>query len=501
MLRRDFVKSSLALTALGARPERGFPAPVPSPAPVDPFPKAPGLTQYVSEFIVNTKYEDIPKDVLDLGRKSMLDGFGLALAGSASVLAPLVRQYVKSLGIAEGHASVIGTAMKSHPRFAAFANGASIHADDFDDTQLSAAKDRVYGLLTHPTVGVLPPSFALCELGHRSGKDLMTAYQVAVEVECKIAEAISPRHYNDGFHTTGTVGSLGSAAACAKLRGLNATQVAYAFGVAATEGGGFRDNFGSMTKPFQAARAAENGTVAVDLAALGWTAANDILEAPLGFFQAEGGGFDPGSIVGRLGKPWTLANPGVSIKPHPSGSLSHPAMGEMLRLIHDDNIKAADVEKVDVGGNSSMTTSLLQHRPMTGLEGKFSMEFCMAILLLDGKAGLPQFTDAVVQRPDVQAMIRRVNFYVDPEAEAAGFDKMTSILKITLKDGRVINGRAEFAKGSPSNPMSFAEVADKFRGCAEFAKWPKEKTEAAIAFITNIDTAPDVSKLAALLTA
>lgn len=499
MFRRDFVKSSLALTALAARPESALPAAA-LPAPVDPFPKAPGLTKYVSEFIVGTKYEDIPKDVLDLGRKSMLDGFGLALAGSASVLAPLVRQYVKSLGISEGHASVIGTAMKSHPRFAAFANGASIHADDFDDTQLSAAKDRVYGLLTHPTVGVLPPSFALCELGRRSGKDLVTAYQVGVEVECKIAEAISPRHYNDGFHTTGTIGSLGSAAACAKLRGLNATQAAYALGVAATEGGGFRDNFGSMTKPFQAARAAENGTTAVDLAALGWTAANDILEAPLGFFQAEGGGFDPPSIVGRLGKPWTLANPGVSIKPHPSGSLSHPAMGEMLRLIHDNNIKAADVDKVDVGGNHSMTTSLLHHQPMTGLEGKFSMEFCMAILLLEGKAGLPQFTDAVVQRPDVQAMIRRVNFHVDPVAEAAGFDKMTSIIKITMKDGRVINGRAEFAKGSPSNPMSFAEVADKFRGCAEFAKWPKDKTEAAIAFITSIDTAPDVSKLAALLT-
>ena len=472
--------------------------------PPDDLPRAPGLTQYVSEFIVNTRYEQVPKDVLALGKKSMLDGFGLALAGSASVVAPLVRAYVQSLGASgatASQASIIGTGMKAHPRFAAFANGVSIHADDFDDTQLSAAKDRVYGLLTHPTVGVLPPTFALCELGRRSGKDLMTAYQVAVEVECKIAEAISPRHYNDGFHTTGTVGSLGSAAACAKLRGLTPKQVAYALGVAATEGGGFRDNFGTMTKPFQAGHASENGTVAVDLAALGWTAADDILEAPLGFFQAEGGGFDPAAIVGRLGKPWTLAMPGVSIKPHPSGSLSHPAMGEMLRLIHDNHITAANVEKVDVGGNHSMTTSLLHHRPQTGLEGKFSMEFCMSILLLDGKAGLPQFTDAVVKRPDVQQMIPRVNFYVDPEAEAAGFDKMTSILKIHLKDGRVINGRAEFAKGSPSNPMTFDEVADKFRGCAEFAKWPKEKTESAIAFITNIDTAPDVSPLARLLTA
>src|SRR6202049_5020132 len=160
----------------------------------------------------------------------------------------------------------------------------------------------------------------------------MLAYHVGVEVECKIAEAISPRHYNDGFHTTGTCGSLGSAAACAKPQGLNTRQTIYALVIAATEGGGFRDNFGSMTKPFHAGHAAENGTVAADLALLGWTAAVDILEAPLGFFQAEGGGFDPDAIVGRFGKPWTLALPGVSIKPHLSGSLSFSATGVMLRF-------------------------------------------------------------------------------------------------------------------------------------------------------------------------
>jgi 2-methylcitrate dehydratase PrpD len=497
MMRRDFFRNSLALSAL-AMGGGGVAA---SPKPAGEFPKAPGLTKYVCEFIVNSKYTDLPDDVLALGKKSILDGFGLSLAGSASVMGPIVRQYVQSLGFSGAKATVIGTAMKAPARFAAFANGVSIHADDYDDTQLSEAQDRIYGLLTHPTVAVLPPAFALAELGRHSGKDLMTAYHAGVEVECKIAEAISPRHYDEGFHTTGTVGSLGSAAACAKLRGLNVTQTAYTLGVAATEGGGFRHNFGSMTKPFHAGHAAENGTVAADLAALGWTAADDILEAPLGFFQAEGGGFDPGVITGRLGKPWSLASPGVSIKPHPSGSLSHPAMGEMLRLIRQYDIKPADVEKVDVGGNHAMTTSLLHHRPTTGLQGKFSMEFCVSILLLDRKAGLIEYQDAVVQRPDVQEMIRRVNFYVDPEAEKAGLDKMTSILKIQMKDGKVISGRAEFAKGSPSNPMSYDEVADKFRGCAEFAKWPKDKTEAVISLVKSLENVPDMSKFTAALTA
>ncbi len=497
MMRRDFFINSLAISALALRARSAFPSPV----PVEEFPKAQGLTRYVAEFIVNTKYADIPADVLALGKKSILDGFGLALAGSASVMGPKVRQYVQTVMRPAGEASIIGTGLRAPVRFAAFANGISIHADDFDDTQLSEAKDRVYGLLTHPTVPVLPPAFALSELGQRSGRELLLAYLTGVEVECKIAEAISPRHYNDGFHTTGTIGSFGSMAACAKLRGLNAMQTTYAIGIAATEGGGFRDNFGSMTKPFHAGRAAENGTVAVDLAALGWTAADDILEAPLGFFQAEGGGFDPGAIVGRLGKPWTLASPGVSIKPHPSGSLSHPAMGEMLRLIGENNIKPADVVKVDVGGNHSMTTSLLHHQPMTGLEAKFSMEFCMAILLLDRKAGLVEFSDAVVRRPDVQEMIRRVNFYVDPVAEQAGFDKMTSLIKIQMKDGKTLAGRAEFAKGSPANPMSYDEVADKFKGCAEFAKWPANKTAAVIETVKSLETAPDMSKLAAALTA
>jgi 2-methylcitrate dehydratase PrpD len=135
------------------------------------------------------------------------------------------------------------------------------------------------------------------------------------------------------------------------------------------------------------------------------------------------------------------------------------------------------------------------------LEAKFSMEFCMAILLLHGKAGLSEFSDQIVQSADVQELIGRVNFYVDPEAESAGYDKMTSLLKIHLKDGRTISGRAEFAKGSPSNPMSFEEAAAKFRGCAEFADWPKDKTEKLIIYVKALDSARDVSTLSPLLSA
>src|SRR5690242_4754376 len=302
MRRRDFGKASLGL--IGASMLADTPNVSASPPPAD-FPKTPGLTKYVGEFTVRTKYEDIPGEVIELGKKSILDGLGLALAGSRAESGPISRNFVEGSGACGGKATIIGTAQKTSARFAALVNGISIHADDFDDTQLAAAKDRVYGLLTHPTVPVLPAIFALSEQRVISGKEWMLAYHVGVEVECKIAEAISPRHYEDGFHTTGTCGPFASAAAAAKLYRFDAARCARAFGIAASESAGLRENFGTMTKPFHAGRAAESGIVAADLAALDWTASEDILEAPRGFFHAAGGSYDPAAIHGKLGHPWT----------------------------------------------------------------------------------------------------------------------------------------------------------------------------------------------------
>src|SRR6267142_989925 len=498
MFRRDFGKASLGVFAAtvlvnstkGARAVTS-----------NDFPKSPGLTDYVGRFVATTKYEDIPPEVIELGKKSILDGLGLALAGSMAGTGTICRQYLEDLGLCDGKATIIGSARKTSPRFAAFVNAVSIHADDFDDTQLAVAKDRVYGLLVHPTVPVLPAALALAERGGVSGKELMLAYHLGVEAECKIAEAISPRHYQDGFHSTGTCGPFGSAAACAKLLRFDLSKTLNAFGLAASQSGGLRENFGTMTKPFQAGRAAESGLESAELVALGWSAAEQILEADRGFFHAFGGSYDPAAIMGRLGKPWTFVSPGISLKPYPSGSLAHPAMTELAHLIETNNIQATQVEKIDVGANHNMTTTLLHHQPKTGLEAKFSMEFCLAILLLEGKAGLGQFSDKVVPRPDVQEMIRRINFYVDPEAESAGYDKMTSILKIHLKNGAVITGRADFGKGSPANPMNFEEATTKFRGCAEFAEWTKAKTEKIIAFTKNLESVTDMSALSSLLSA
>jgi 2-methylcitrate dehydratase PrpD len=463
------------------------------------FPQVKNLTAHTAEFVVNLKLADVPSETLELGKKSILDGLGLALSGSKAETWKLIQEYFKPLGFPpSGGAAVLGSAVRLPARFAAFANGVAIHVDDFDDTQLASAKDRVYGLLTHPTVPVLPAALAIAEVEGKSGKDLLVAYHSGVEVECKIAEAISPRHYEDGFHSTGTCGVIGSAAACAKLKGLDAVHTARAFGVAASQASGLRENFGTMMKPFHAGHAAEAGVVSADFAAIGWTAAEQILEAGRGFFHAYGGTYDPSAIVDKLGNPWTLQNPGVSIKPFPSGSLTHPGMTELQRLIRANSIKAADVERVEVGTNHNMPNALIHHHPTTGLQAKFSMEFCMAILLLDGKADQTKYTDAVVNRDDVKKMVGRVRFYVDPEAEKAGFDKMTTILKITMKDGRVITGRADFGKGSPTDPMSYDEVGEKFHGCAAFAEWPTAKAKQVVEMVRRLEDVGDIRTLTAL---
>ncbi len=451
------------------------------------------LTRCVAEFIVDTPRDAAPAPVRRLGTRSILDGVGLALAGSVAESGRLVRRYLDGLSC-PGQATVIGGARTVAPRFAAFANGVAIHADDYDDTQLATKPDRVYGLLTHPTAPVLPAVLADAEARGASGADVLDAYLVGTEVEMKVSEAIAPRHYQDGFHSTGTIGAIGAAAALARLRRADVPTTARMLGIAASQSAGLRENFGTMTKPFHAGRAAENGMVAADLAVIGWTAAEDILEARRGFFQAAGGGYDEDPIR-ALGHPWSFARPGVSIKPHPSGSLTHPGMGVMARLIAEHDLRPSEVRHVRVGTNRNMPNALIHHRPHTELEAKFSMEFCMAILLLERRAGLAQFTDEVVRRPDVRQLFERVDFGVHPEAEAAGYEKMTTIVDVELADGRVVGGRADFGKGSPADPMSDAELEAKLIDCAAWARVGRADAEAIASAVWRIAELGDIREL------
>jgi 2-methylcitrate dehydratase PrpD len=263
-----------------------------------------------------------------------------------------------------------------------------------------------------------------------------------------------------------------------------------ALSIAGSQSAGLRENFGTMTKPFHAGRSSESGVAAAQFASYGWTATPRILEAPRGFFAAAGGGYDQSAI---------FAKPGISIKPHPSGSLTHPGMTEMLRLIKEHGIRAEDVKHVRVGTNSNMPNALIHHRPKDELQAKFSMEFCMAILLLEGRAGLNEFTDAAVEREDVKAMIEKVDFVIDDEAEAAGYHLMTTLIDIELKDGRKISGRADFGKGSPAFPMSYDEVAGKFRENAEFAGMSRSKANEIVELVRGLENLRTLDELSARL--
>lgn len=456
------------------------------------------LTSHVADFVSSTRLTDIPDAVLALGRKSILDGLGLALAGAAAESGTIVNAYLADLGFARGDSTVIGTELRLPARFSAFANGIAIHAHDFDDTQLAVATDRVYGLLMHPTAPVLPAVLAVAERAGSTGAAFVAAYHVGIEVCCKVAEAIAPQHYQSGNHTTGTCGTFGAAAGVANLLGLDPGHAAMVLGMAGSQSAGLRENFGTMTKPFHPGRSAESAVLAADLVARGFSATSNILEAPRGFYNAAAGGYDDAAIRGKLGAPWTFAMPGISIKPYPSGSLTHPGMSLLQRLIAEHDIRPEQVVAIRVGANRHMPTTLLHNAPTTELQAKFSMQFSMAILLLRRQAGLEDYTDETVNRADVRAMMDKVDFYVNPTADAAGFDKMTTLVSIQLADGRVVEGQADFGKGSPAMPMDWSDVSAKFAECASYGGVDPQTIRDMIGIVENLENLSDINQLTTL---
>lgn len=457
------------------------------------------LTGSVSRFITGTKLRNIPEEAVQRAKNSILDGFGLAVAGAQGPGTRIAAAEVASYECQGGTSTVLGAGDRLPARFAAFLNGMGIHADDYDDTQLATLPDRVYGLLTHPTAPVLPAVLAVAEREGLTGAELLTAFLTGVEVESAIAESINPRHYETGFHTTGTIGTFGAAAGIARLLGYDENTTARALSLAASQASGLRENFGTMTKPFHAGHAAEGGVLAAALAARGFTAAANILEAGRGFFSAAGGGYDPAKVTDRLGDPWVFADPGVSIKPFPSGSLTHPAMTAFLDLVREADLRPEDVEEIRVGTNRHMPNALIHHRPKDHLAAKFSMEFCMAILLLRRRGGLMEFRDEVVNSPEVQATIEKVVFEVDPEADAAGYNNMTSIVRVRRRDGTPLETRAAFGKGSPANPMSEAELREKFLGCLEYGGVSAEAGNRAADRILDLENLTDLREVIDLL--
>ena len=451
------------------------------------------LTEHVAQFAHATRYEDLPADVVQLGKKAILDCLGLALAGSIAEGSVILRRQIEGYGCAGGPAAMFGTGARSHARFAALANGMAMHSDEFDDTHNPS---RI-----HPSAAVVAAVFAAAEAADRSGSDVLTAFNVGVEASCKISIATAGAHYQRGYHSTGSVGVFGATAAVCNVQRLPAETIAMALGIAGSEAAGVRENFGTMTKPLHAGRAAESAVDAAELAAMGFTATPTILEGPLGFFQACAGKYDPQVLLETLGNPWTIADPGIAVKPFPSGRLTHPAMCGLEQILIAHAISPAQVKRIGVKTNRQLPGNLTYHAPVTGLQGKFSMEFCLASILLFRKAGLTEFTDEFVNRADVQEAIRKIDYtcYSDEEAAVNGYPLLATFIEVDLADGRQFSTRVDVARGSPPISMTEEEVTEKFRQCAAYAGWRQARSEKIIKATLGLENLAHVTDLTSLL--
>ena len=426
-------------------------------------------TAAAAAFAQDVGFADIPAAALRIGTRCLLDGLGLFVAGSQEHSVQLLIEEAEQMG-GRPDALLLGRGNEKVPAaMAARVLGTAGHAHDWDDSQVSFDPAHIYGLLTHPTIPPLTSALVMSQkLGGVDGKTFMLAFLTGFEVECKISEWMLPQHYVRGMHSSGTVGTFGACAAAAKLLGLTGDKLRSGLGIAASFAAGIRCNFGTMTKPLHVGRAAESGVTAALLAARGFTADQDALDGPWGFFAVQGGGVSAEKVSQGFGKVWTIVEPGVSIKPYPCGVLTHPTIDLMLKLVTDHDVKPEDIDAVIVYAGTNILKPIRYPIATNHLQAKFSLPAALAMIALVRKAGKREFSDEFVGSAPMQAMQRRISTELDPEIEKMGFDKMRSRITIRLKSGHTVEGWAdERYRGGPENPLSDADVEAKVRSCCE----------------------------------
>jgi 2-methylcitrate dehydratase PrpD len=464
-----------------------------------------GMTEAAARFVAALRFEDLPNEALRISRRCVLDGLAVMLAGSEQHgMAPLLT-YVKRTGGAPDARLVGHAALQLPAGAAALWNGTAGHAMDWDDTQLAAGPGRPYGLLMHPTVPPLAAALALSDLiavergKPVGGAEFLTAFHAGFELACKIAETINPDHYMRGFHTSGTIGTFGACATAAKLLCLDAAAIAQAVGIAASSASGIRANFGSMTKPLHVGRAAQNGVTAALLAREGFTANAEALDGKWGYLAVAGPGGDAGPVREGLGRPLTIESPGISIKPYPSGVLTHPSMDAMRALMQEHRLSPADIRSVTLHAGSNVLGPIRFRIARTELEGKFSFAFLLSAIVLRGRAGKAEFTDAFVSSSECKAMQERIETRFDPAIEAMGWDKIRSRIEVVRTDGsRLERWADERYRGGPDNPLSDRELEGKFRDCAG-GLIEEERIGAIFELVWGLDRLEDVGRLLPLL--
>ena len=426
-------------------------------------------TAAAAEFVEKITFDAIPTEAMHIGKRCLLDGLGLIVAGSEEHSVQLLVEEAEHMGGRPEALLLTRADAKVPAPIAARVLGTAGHAHDWDDSQVSVDPTHIYGLLTHPTIPALSSALAMAQkVGGIDGRTLMLAFLTGFEVECKISEWMLPQHYVKGMHSSGTVGTFGAYAAAAKLVGLSGKKLRHGFGIAASFAAGIRCNFGTMTKPLHVGRAAENGVTAALLAARGFTADPDALDGPWGFYAVHGGGISEKKVLQGFGKVWTIVEPGVSIKPYPCGVLTHPTIDLMLKLVTENALIPEDIESVKVYAGTNILNPIRYPIAANHLQAKFSLPAVLAMIVLARKAGKREFSDEFVGSTAMQSMQKRVTMELDPEIEKMGFNKMRSCISIRLKNGQEVAGWAdECYRGGPENPMSDTELEAKVRSCCE----------------------------------
>ena len=416
------------------------------------------FTERLADFVANQSTDEIPGDVYDAARDAVIDTLGVALAGSQEPVAEIVASWVNEIG-ARATATVWGRTFATHAAEAAFANGISAHALDFDDSLPSGRG--------HISACLVPTVLAVGEASGSSGRGVLAAYAIGLETAGAFGRVFGPGHLRRGWHPTATIGALAATAAAGRLSGLDAEGVARAWGIAGSQVSGLARNFGTMTKPFHVGHAAQAGVMSAWLAAKGLTSDAAIFDDKGGIIDTyTGGDGEPiEAILSSLCDPWDILSPGNCVKRWPCCYSGHRTIAALYGLIEDHAITADDVTDVSVSFLPGGDTALLSTDPQTGLEGKFSIEYMVAAVLLDGPLTRATFTDAMVQRPEARRLMQRVRrINIPDEKFYSGIVGYNDITITTRRDRFEI--REDRVPGSRAWPISEKDRDDKFMDCA-----------------------------------
>jgi 2-methylcitrate dehydratase PrpD len=444
------------------------------------------LTASMSEFVTGGSPPALARDRAAI---AVCDTVGVALAGAPEPAAQMIRAAVTSESL--GPCRILGTTDRASASDAALANGVAVHALDFDD--------MCFVSMAHPSCALVPAALAAAELVGASGRALLDAYIVGFEVECRLGMIMNPRHYHArGWHCTSSIGTLGAAAAAARVLNLSAPTTAHALGIAASLACGLKENIGTMVKPLHAGVAAQNGVMAARLAQQGFTASEHAIDGPQGYLAAMDSERPASALahaIADFGSRWEILDTGISVKLYPSCAATHPPLDVLLQLVRHHGFAAEDVDAIDVEVDSMTPRLLIHDRPATALEAKFSMPFCAAAAIVFGHPTIDTFDVARIHDARVQAVMPRVTLRANPAFDAAAPLSQARVA-VRLRDGRTLTAQADGARGYPGR-LTDEELAAKFLGCAE-RSLPRDAADRALAAVRAIESTPNVQTLTTL---